>query len=82
MAVQAGGQQRFAPRTETLPVGQQLAEVLKDDDPVAEQAPALFGVRSDDVGGVAVGGVGSGQRGVCSHASLIPVGGFIVIAVL
>ena len=53
----SGGVVVGATRADDLAVGQQLAEVLEDDDAVAQQAPALFRMRRDDACGVMVGRV-------------------------
>ena len=59
-AVRGGHQQLGAAGAGALAVRQQLAEVLEDDHAVAQQAPALLGVRRDDVRRVAVERVGGG----------------------
>ena len=56
-AVRRGHQQLGAAGAAAGAVGQQLAEVLEQDDAVAQQAPALLGVRDEHVRGVAVAGV-------------------------
>jgi hypothetical protein len=40
-----------------MPVRQDLAGVVEQDDAVAQQAPALFGMAGNDLGGVTVDGV-------------------------
>ena len=55
-----------------MTVGQHLAEVLEDDDAVAEQAPALLRVRREHVGCVAVGGVGGGARRDVAARAWVP----------
>jgi hypothetical protein len=41
-------------RRDDLSVGEQVPCIVKADDAIAPQAPALLGVAGDDVGGVAV----------------------------
>lgn len=52
------------------PVGQQFAAVIEEHDPVAEQAPSLFGVVGDETRRVVVGSAG-GRAGwlVLAHGS-------------
>ncbi|GAA4666980.1 hypothetical protein GCM10023347_19670 [Streptomyces chumphonensis] len=45
-----------------LAVRQQLAGVVEQQDAVAQEAPALFGVVGHRVGGLTVGGVGGRAR--------------------
>jgi len=49
-------------RRSDVAVRQDLSCVIEDYDPVAEQVPALFGVRGDDAGGIVVGSIGLGTR--------------------
>jgi len=45
-------------------VGQDLAAVFEEDDPVAEEAPTLLGMAGHDMGGVAVRGIRGRTRWV------------------
>lgn len=45
-------------RCDDLPVGQEFAGVLEEEDTVAQQAPALFRVVGHHLGGLAVGAAG------------------------
>ncbi len=49
---------RAAVRLDHRAVREELTGVLEDDDPVAEQAPALLAEGDDDAGGLAVGRIG------------------------
>ncbi|GAA4605836.1 hypothetical protein GCM10023195_20530 [Actinoallomurus liliacearum] len=54
-------------------VGEQLAGVLEDDDTVAEESPALFGVVGDEACSVVVGGIRRwARRTVLTHRGFIP----------
>jgi hypothetical protein len=53
-----------------LAVGQQFSEVVEKQDSVAEQAPALLGVRSHYAGGVVIRGLGLRALGlVLAHVA-------------
>lgn len=54
-------------RGDDLPVGQQLAGVLEEQDAVAQEAPALFRVVSRQAGRLPVGESAVGQGGWCWH---------------
>jgi hypothetical protein len=45
-------------RRNAVTVRHQLARILEQQDPVAEQAPALFRMSGDDAGRIVVGGLG------------------------
>jgi len=55
--VQGGGGELSTPGVSAVPVRQDLAGVVEQDDTVAQQAPALLGMAGNDLGGVTVDAV-------------------------
>jgi hypothetical protein len=62
-------------RGKDVAVGKDRAAVVEDDDAVAQQAPALFGMGGPDVGAAGVGGDRGRTAGiVVAHGNHVPFG--------